>query len=594
MHETLLSRALPSVTIWNRVEGRPRTVDFGRALRAEVRDALWLLTRQWQLGEFHGDDAGSPVLAKIQLSRSTLTGFHAEGGTPVAIDDSVPLEAIAERRTLDVFTSGAIDVRLAMGRRFLKSVPPVYHQAFIEQYGFALPNPDALSDTERVAHLEVWSLLAAVAGRAMDGFTLHEHLTADPTHRPWDGMTVLEADKPALTDAGTRFVEWFAGLVQRPTAEPAWRPERLEHAFAVTTGVTDGTKRLAAAEYPGGRLDWTAFSIDPAGARGSGELGEPTSVIPTTTRFTGMPDPRWWAFEDGRTNFGDVRADTTDLAKLLFLEFALVYSNDWYTIPCDLPVGVVAKVEGLAVTNVFGERLWIEAAGRGVDDDWSRWSMYTLDVAGAAPEPADTSLMLPATVPHVSQSEPLEEVVLLRDEIANLVWGVERTVPLATGTGRRGAELATESLAHRRKLLATTPPPVSADPAAPVAYEVMSSVPENWIPFVAVHMLGEVRSTQLQRAAMPRLFRGHATGTVRPRTSLLRVGLDAVPARPYHLHEEEVPRAGTQVTIAYQRTRWRDGRPVIWLAAHRQTGRGEGYGGLLFDQLVPEPPPDAP
>ena len=41
-----------SVTIWNRLEGRPRSVDFTRALRAEVRDALWMLTRQWQMGEF--------------------------------------------------------------------------------------------------------------------------------------------------------------------------------------------------------------------------------------------------------------------------------------------------------------------------------------------------------------------------------------------------------------------------------------------------------------------------------------------------------------------------------------------------------------
>ena len=63
----LQERRLPSVTIWNRLEGRPRSPDFARSLRAEVRDPLWLLTRQWQSGEFHGDDAGSPVLAKLQL-----------------------------------------------------------------------------------------------------------------------------------------------------------------------------------------------------------------------------------------------------------------------------------------------------------------------------------------------------------------------------------------------------------------------------------------------------------------------------------------------------------------------------------------------
>jgi hypothetical protein len=47
---------LPTVTTSNRLEGRPRTVDFDRAFKAEVRDALWLVSKQWQMGEFIGDD----------------------------------------------------------------------------------------------------------------------------------------------------------------------------------------------------------------------------------------------------------------------------------------------------------------------------------------------------------------------------------------------------------------------------------------------------------------------------------------------------------------------------------------------------------
>ena len=58
MVEALTARQFPTITVWNRLEGRPRSVDFGRSLRAEVRDALWMLTRQWQVGEFQGDDAG--------------------------------------------------------------------------------------------------------------------------------------------------------------------------------------------------------------------------------------------------------------------------------------------------------------------------------------------------------------------------------------------------------------------------------------------------------------------------------------------------------------------------------------------------------
>src|SRR5687767_10110236 len=58
INEALTARLFPTVTLWNRLEGRPRTENFARALKAEVRDALWMLTKQWHMGEFFGDDAG--------------------------------------------------------------------------------------------------------------------------------------------------------------------------------------------------------------------------------------------------------------------------------------------------------------------------------------------------------------------------------------------------------------------------------------------------------------------------------------------------------------------------------------------------------
>ena len=53
------------IVAFNRLEARPRTLDFTRSLRAEVRDPLWMLTRQWQFGEFKGEDAASPVTSRI-------------------------------------------------------------------------------------------------------------------------------------------------------------------------------------------------------------------------------------------------------------------------------------------------------------------------------------------------------------------------------------------------------------------------------------------------------------------------------------------------------------------------------------------------
>ncbi len=170
----------------------------------------------------------------------------------------------------------------------------------------------------------------------------------------------------------------------------------------------------------------------------------------------------------------------------------------------------------------------------GADEDWQRrFSLFTLDrTDGGAPDVAGGLVLLP-TSPAVLQGEPLEQVVLIRDEMANMVWGVERVVPLADGGGVRGVEAARETRAAYQRLLAGTTPPAAPPPAAPIRYQAMTSVPENWIPFVPAHVDGDNRETQLQRAAMPRLLDGDPNPPVpvRPRTSLLRAGPRREPAR---------------------------------------------------------------
>jgi hypothetical protein len=76
---------------------------------------------------------------------------------------------------------------------------------------------------------------------------------------------------------------------------------------------------------------------------------------------------------------------------------------------------------------------------------------------------------------------------------------------------------------------------------------------------------------------------------VQPKTMLLRDGLDGEARHAYFLHEEEVPREGVQVIKNFQRTRWRDGRVVVWMGVRKVTGRGEGSSGLGFDRIVPTP-----
>jgi hypothetical protein len=184
-----------------------------------------------------------------------------------------------------------------------------------------------------------------------------------------------------------------------------------------------------------------------------------------------------------------------------------------------------------------------------------------------------------------------------------MVWGIEKTICLPGGEAKRGIEAARETRAYY-EANAPAPPGGGASPpppAAPIRYRLMSTVPENWIPFIPVHVAGDNREVQLQRASMPRIVNDSPTSLppelrkVKPRTVLLREGLDATPARTYMVHEEEVSRAGTRLLQAYQRTRgWDDGtvcgRVSTWLRVQRQTGRGEGSSGLAFDELTDAKP----
>ncbi len=609
--EALSSKLFPTVTLWNRLEGRPRTENFNRALRAEVRDALWMLTKQWQMGEFLGDDAGTPVFAKVHLTTTRLTAYRPgdEVNSAEAFDDTLPLETKVESRPIQFTIDSkqlALDIRLQMGRHWLKLAGKIgdYSQLFIDKYRIEQPDPHSKDDAALCAHQQVWQTFAATSGRMMDGAALYFYLKADPLHHAYDGIAVNPLHQGDIDQAASKFIAWFEKLYYQPPDQNAWEPSRLEYRFACSAPETDGEKVFTADEYYHGHLDWYNFDIDPEAKGLSGDLVTPPAdprgkdtqtLIPTQLVFDGMPNTRWWTFEEGKTNFGDIKPDTTDLAKLLLIEFGLVYANDWFLIPYTLPEGSIASIKGMAVTNVFGERTWIEAAGRGSDDAWQRWSMFTINTKGqgASGEQADNSLLLLPSTPKVLEGRPLEEILLIRDEMANMVWGIEKTIPLPTGESRQGGEAGIETLNLYKRLLAESPaPPPPSLPLleneAKIRYQVMNTVPENWIPFIPVHMETDIRETQLQRAAMPRILEGDTEkpARVRPRTSLLRAGLDGSPKFSYFLHEEEVPRSGVRVTQSFQRTRWHQGKVLVWLGVRKQTGRGEGSSGLAFDRIL--------
>ena len=600
----------PTIVFHNRLEGAPRAEDFSRAQRAEVRDAAFMIGWAYAHGEHYADDAGSLAFAKMSIDTTRLRRYRA-GNVAMDVDDTMPLEPLVERRPLPMSQGGlevSLDIRLLMGRQWLRMLASVgnFEARFVREFPITVgPTPED-SPAEIGAHAEAWCTLAAVQGRRMDGMKLYEFLVANvanPPNHTDQRIPELLPHAAVVRPLEGEFVSWFRRMFYQPQRpdHDAWDSSRLEYRFSAVAPWQSGDQELVADEYYQGRLDWYNLDVnrrpqrrnERALARQSGDIV--VTTMPAAVLFEGMPNPRLWSFEDRRVNFGEVSPATTDLAKLLLVEFAMSFSNDWHLIPCDIPLGL-AKVRGLVVTTVFGERLWIDRAAN--RESWQNWGMYDLDTKGDRGGVTEPMLALLPTPVKVQEGRPREEVLLARDEVAGYVFGIEERIALPTGETKPGLEAAREIRAFHEARVARLNPPVpggmpAADgiPRPEVRYQLINSIAENWIPFVPVHLDGSDAQIKLQRASLLRIVERdpEEPTKIKPRTSILRPGLDGGTQCAYYIHEEEVPRGGIRVKASFQRTRWTDGAVWVWLGMRKLSGRGERSSELAFDQLVPVP-----
>ncbi len=259
-------KAKPGIIIWNRLEGRPRADKFERALRAEVRDALWMLTRQWQTGEFQGDDAGSPIFAKVRVETTRLRKYQSANGPVEEFNDAIPLEARVEQMPVPFALANqeiSLDIRLLVGRHWVKLITPVSAAAvpeFVTKYPIYEPDPAQAADASITAHSEAWSNFEAAVNR-VDGIKLYQHLKAGGLAS--EGIAALAGLEGLANPLGDKLVAWFEKLFYQPTEASAWVPDRLEYQFAMSTPAGAGEKVFTAEEYFQGHLDWYNFDIDP-------------------------------------------------------------------------------------------------------------------------------------------------------------------------------------------------------------------------------------------------------------------------------------------------------------------------------------------
>jgi hypothetical protein len=614
-----------AATTWRRLEPRTRDEELTGTLAAELGDPLWLLGRQWQLGEFDGVDAGSPVSVDLTVDHAPVTayGFGDEDGRHEAAytDASPPLDVLAEREQVtqsfddpdrnlrDAAEAGAQFLRLLAAEGLVyeasdfEGADALGSYPAVDSLLLDVPDDDLDAEGERFA--------TVVSGRVLDGDRLHHVIEqaelglSGPLPVPDAELGTEDGYTEGYMNAVRAFDDWYGEVYSEPGADAganatssngetgsaggtdpdvdAWNSDRLEYEFGVRVGEGIGSRGLGVESYEGGGLDWYDFEPRsdvpvpdvPDGASVPSTESTTVQTRPTPVTFGGMPARRWWAFEDGEVNVPNVDAGAEDLSRLLLAEYALVAGADWFHVPTSVPVGTMSTVDSLTVTDTFGRTTTVEhtvdaATSAGSDDAWSLF-----EYAFQAGNDVERSLFVPPTVADSIAGDPVEEVTFARDEGANVAWALEEAVegPLGDRLDRHERSQQDAGDADDAPLQPTT----NAD----WAYSLSTAVPDYWLPLVPVQR--GTRTTDLELGEMLVRDRDYDPD---PKGEILA-------ARDMSIPDEEVPRTGKRVVRRYRRARWTNGETYCWSVREAGLGSGAVSSDLRFDVVAKRPPGDS-
>lgn len=404
------------------------TADWADAASGTVHDSLWFLTRQWQLGEFQGENASTPVRAEVITETRPLT----RPGSDASLRD-VPPEPLVESELDDWWTPGR---RLRVGRLLAADL------ALQPEAGWLFADPPPPYDQVTPA---------------------------------WDGL--------AMWRAGLRPTDPALLPEVPPDTASAWVADQLvyqqDDAFAAT-GV-----RLHLRRHRGGRLDW--YSVDAeahAGLPPGDRPAEPSVVVPARIEYAGMPRTGIWEIEDPAADVGALAPDAAHTATAIMTALFFSHRDEWFDIPVPAEAGQLLRIAEIAVTDAFGEtfRWWLAddgspqgEPGLGPPTDLVVTAQGSLEWGVFRSQGlASGELLLWQAVDRPLQGEVIERVQFGVDDQSNVVWAVERRLdqrdPQPTGPEPQPVDAAVL-------------PPGDLTRGQAYRYQPNQGAAEHWIPY---------------------------------------------------------------------------------------------------------------
>ena len=740
--ELLTKREVPESNKYLRIEPRTRKANNTFALSMPTYDPLWTLARQWQFGEFQGNDCGSAILAKVEMKKRFFSSvkFNRESinWADYAKQDEVleyRVERMDHRITPIIRIESALHFKRMLRNLKLPNEEKLHKEKeqllknIMERFpldnfaadkdklnpqNFAETNGEEMLDAAKKDYNKKLEQYWEVYGnRIFDGYKLFKESTRTDQNRWKPNLkTQIDLSEERIAEILKNYCEWFKERYlpsQLNKGDSCWSDEQLGYDVAVQSVTETGQKNYSVKDYHSGRLSWYSFDEETefdekskiestlplvskeTSTFGSAILGEKNldskvmeeemalknkviakgadsnynaivgkenlnsniysrpnepvvtkrmTFIPVPATFPGAPNKRLWEMEDANVSMGNINLDYNSVANAAVLQYTTMYGNDWMLLPMELEVGTLMDVVKITVTDTFGEKIEIN---KPTSDEWdegkkkdtaftNRWDMFGIARADAYTSrnfEVDRQLFYPPSLARTVESKPIETIQFLRDEMSNMLWGVEKVIEDGCGgtfsgdsfaanvistvddiqkgiienkqqkaieqkkqeieTKRKSGKLseaeANKQIAEAEKMFSETEKNESD-----YKFVLQNRVPLNWIPFIPqkyeVGSKNYEREIRFRRATMP-LYLNNGYERIRPNTMLLETKKDSNnKVIPHYVNEEEILSVGTKVSLNYQRTRWFNGKTFNWLGAKKEVSETMGNSGLQQDELI--------
>ncbi|ASJ72087.1 hypothetical protein [Granulosicoccus antarcticus] len=358
-----------------RIEPDPRNISPVSGAQVPLGDPLWLLGRQWWVGEMDFFDGGTPLQADVQVGAEPLSSVRALG---LASPDLIPSAA------LSTWANFHWRDRLRLGHSLLAHAE---RHAKADTLAQALLHQVTLQDNHPI-------LNRMEENRRIDGLAVINLWSSDDLDLPADLLDLVR--------------EW---AVLQMDSNDSFDHDHRRHATTLT-GKNGANLQAEAATGP--QLRWFDFT----GSAGDAPLTVFKKPLSRLSVPGAQPD-RWWRFEDTQLDWTAVPAGPSDLGQLLIAASFAEQGQLMWRCDIETPTNTLVTIGTVRVTDTFGRITTVE---NGQSDALRGWC----DNNGAMPLLATAPLM---------QGAPFEQAIFRTDPTDNLAWLEETTVRDSAGRG---------------------------------------------------------------------------------------------------------------------------------------------------------------